>query len=154
MLSVVEGGEWAGVDGRSFSASREDAQQILETPGRKYATVLRAINPTDLDKNIGFPWDTMKLGRGATLPVVDTVHHHGQIATSGPCSARRTSTCSRWKADVSGASVPRRRQSSGGRPVPGASSRLLPLVALLPGRNSAGYAGLTRARYIGLPHRM
>ncbi len=74
----------AGGDGKSVEEqtlhTREQAKTRLISSAKKYAETLRAVEPSDLEKKMETPFGSFPLGLFATMPVTDTVHHHGQIA--------------------------------------------------------------------------
>lgn len=73
----------AGVEEVEVKAptSLEDAQQMLESAANAYAAWARTVPAEDLAKSIdtGFMGE-MALGKLATIPAIDLIHHHGQIA--------------------------------------------------------------------------
>lgn len=62
-------------------ATREEAQEMLTSAAEEYADALVKVSPADLGREITIA-GTMKfaLARAASMPVVDVIHHHGQIA--------------------------------------------------------------------------
>lgn len=80
MKPVLEGGQWAPPQER-MPTSLEEAQSMLTTAGEEYAAALTRVPPADLGKMVTV-WGsyTVPLARAAGMPVVDLIHHHGQIA--------------------------------------------------------------------------
>lgn len=63
----------------TFSA-REDAQQAVEKAANDYAEFLRGLSPEDLEGEIQMMSAPFPKARAVGMPVVEIVHHHGQIA--------------------------------------------------------------------------
>ena len=61
-------------------ASREEAKTKLVAAAQEYSQKLLALSPEDAAREVEFPFGKFKLGFAASMPVTDTVHHHGQIA--------------------------------------------------------------------------
>jgi hypothetical protein len=62
----------------------KDTTYKLST-GREYAQALRAVKPEDLGRPVavvgaGFGFGTFPLAQAAALPVVEILHHRGQIS--------------------------------------------------------------------------
>lgn len=57
-----------------------EAKQMLLAAVQEYVTALRAVPEESLGKPVTLRFGTMPLGRVAGMPVMDLVHHHGQIA--------------------------------------------------------------------------
>jgi len=80
MKPVLEGQPWAAPQFQT-PTSLEEAQSMLTAAGDAYAAALTKIPPEQLGKTVTV-WGsyTVPLGRAAGMPVVDIIHHHGQIA--------------------------------------------------------------------------
>ncbi len=63
----------------SFS-TREEAQKAVESASADYGQLLLSLGDNDLTGEMQLPFGTMPKSRAIVLPVVDTIHHHGQIA--------------------------------------------------------------------------
>ncbi|HEX8463986.1 MAG TPA: DinB family protein [Abditibacterium sp.] len=74
MLQHKEAGEAA-----SFS-TREAAQHAVEQATADYGQMLLSFGSNDLSGELDMGFAKMPKARAITLPVVDTIHHHGQIA--------------------------------------------------------------------------
>lgn len=80
MHRVLDGGEWSPIP-PPLPANREEAKQLLIESTDRYLERVRALTPEELSREVliagrfKFP-----LLRAATMPMVDLVHHHGQIA--------------------------------------------------------------------------
>lgn len=61
-------------------ASREEAQKKLIAAAQEYSQKLLALTPEEAARDVEFPFGKFNLGFAATMPVTDTIHHHGQIA--------------------------------------------------------------------------
>ena len=59
---------------------RPTAQNLLIEAAQKYAAAMRAIPVEDLDNTIETRMGNLPLRVLAAMPVMDMVHHHGQIA--------------------------------------------------------------------------
>jgi uncharacterized damage-inducible protein DinB len=62
------------------ATTADEAKTLLVTTAGEYAQSLRAVKPEDLGKDVNLPFGTMPLARVVSMPVIDLVHHHGQIA--------------------------------------------------------------------------
>jgi hypothetical protein len=83
MAPVLGGGPFAEPD-YSPPTTREGAQALLLAAGREYAQALRAVQPEELGRPVavegaGFGFGTFPLAQAAGLPVVEILHHRGQI---------------------------------------------------------------------------
>jgi hypothetical protein len=80
MLPALAGGEWTPPQ-VTPPTTLDEAQELLTTTAEKYAAALVQIPPQELGKNVTvFGGLTAPLARAASMPVVDLIHHHGQIA--------------------------------------------------------------------------
>jgi hypothetical protein len=79
MQPVLSGGSFAPPDFPP-ATTLAAAKELIISAATEYAAALRKVNPEDLGKTIQLPFGTFTLGRVATLPVFDVMHHHGQIA--------------------------------------------------------------------------
>lgn len=61
-------------------ADRESAKMQLLAAAKKYTAAMRDLSEDKLDTMIELPMGALRLGVIATMPVMDMVHHHGQIA--------------------------------------------------------------------------
>lgn len=60
--------------------TREEAQKAIEAASADYALLLLSFGENDLNGELQLPFGPMPKKQAITLPVVDTIHHHGQIA--------------------------------------------------------------------------
>jgi uncharacterized damage-inducible protein DinB len=60
--------------------TRAEAKEMLHRLGEEYPEALRMLAPEDLEKSVELPFGTIPLSQAASMPVVDLLHHHGQIA--------------------------------------------------------------------------
>ena len=74
MLQHKEPGETV-----TFS-TREEAQNAVETASADYGQMLLSFGANDLTGELNMGFATMPKARAIAIPVVDTIHHHGQIA--------------------------------------------------------------------------
>lgn len=61
-------------------STRQEAQQAVEKASADYGQLLLSLGDNDLTGDMELPVGTLPKSRALILPVVDTVHHHGQIA--------------------------------------------------------------------------
>ena len=80
MKPVLEGQPWTPPQ-FTTPTSLGEAQAMLTRAGEAYAAALGRVPPEELGKMVTV-WGnyTVPLGRAAGMPVVDLIHHHGQIA--------------------------------------------------------------------------
>lgn len=77
-LSVLEGGE--GKAEFAPATNRDEAKQLISSSAESYAAKLRELKPQDLEGTAKHPFDGIPLAHMMGMPVVDLIHHHGQIA--------------------------------------------------------------------------
>ena len=65
---------------RPVFTSREEAQQNVESATADYAAFLQTLGPDDMSGEVQMPFGAMAKIEVIGIPVVDAVHHHGQIA--------------------------------------------------------------------------
>jgi len=80
MEPVLRGGEHSPAQ-FTHAVNLQEAQTLLVTSAEEYAAALREVQREDFTRQVTV-WGrlTLPLLRAATMPVVDLVHHHGQIA--------------------------------------------------------------------------
>jgi uncharacterized damage-inducible protein DinB len=79
MKPVLTGGEFAPTPVPS-PTSLKAAQDLITTTSQEYAAALRQLTPEALGSSVHLPFGEFRLGQAAGMPVMDTIHHHGQIA--------------------------------------------------------------------------
>ena len=79
MQPVLSGGSYGPAPFAPATTAAE-ARELIVGAATEYAAALRALSPEDLGKTVQLPFGTFPLGRCATFPVFDVMHHHGQIA--------------------------------------------------------------------------
>jgi hypothetical protein len=79
MTLVLEGGEFAAPQPIPV-ASLQEAQEQLRGAAEEDAGRLRRLSPADLERTVQLPFGSLPLAQAASIPLVDMVHHHGQIA--------------------------------------------------------------------------
>jgi uncharacterized damage-inducible protein DinB len=62
------------------ATDRESAKRLLVQAAENYAAEVVKLNPADLGNIVKLPFADFPLARVASMPVIDLVHHHGQIA--------------------------------------------------------------------------
>lgn len=65
---------------RPVFQSREAAQSAVKSAVRDYAAFLDGLSEADLEGEMQLPFGMMEKKAVAGMPMVDTIHHHGQIA--------------------------------------------------------------------------
>ncbi len=73
-------GEPMGAGAAETLTERETAKSVLILAARQYSAAMRAIPIEDLDNPVETRLGTLPLRTLATMPVMDMIHHHGQIA--------------------------------------------------------------------------
>lgn len=77
MIPVLAGAEWKPSEHRP--QSKAEIQEMLRTVSKEYADALRAIPPEKLGEMVSMPFGELPLGQLAGFPVVDAIHHRGQL---------------------------------------------------------------------------
>jgi hypothetical protein len=77
MIPVLAGAEWTRAD--HAPASKPEVQETLRAASKEYATALRAIPVERLAEMVSMPFGDMPLGQVAGFPVIDVIHHRGQV---------------------------------------------------------------------------
>jgi hypothetical protein len=77
MIPVLAGAEWTQPD--YSPPSKVEIQELLRTASKEYADALRALPPERLGEVISTPFGDTPLGRLASFPVVEVIHHRGQV---------------------------------------------------------------------------
>ena len=63
------------------ATNREEAKQLVLKGTEAYVAKLRSLSPQDLEnKTVTLPFDEIPAMVAAGIPMVDLIHHHGQIA--------------------------------------------------------------------------
>jgi hypothetical protein len=79
MLSMLESGEFK--PDFTPATNREEAKQLVIRLSDAYAAKLRSLSPQDTEGTVPMPfggeWPKM---RALSIPVIDLIHHHGQIS--------------------------------------------------------------------------
>lgn len=57
-----------------------EAKALIVSAAQEYAQALRSMNPEDLNKTVQMRFGPFPLARVVSMAVIDTIHHHGQIA--------------------------------------------------------------------------
>jgi len=79
MQPALAGGDYAPQQPET-PADREAARQLLLERAESYAAALEAVTPEQVGEVRELPFGTLPLAQVARMPVIDLVHHHGQIA--------------------------------------------------------------------------
>ena len=77
MIPVLAGAEWTHSD--HPQPSKAEIQDTLRTASKEYAAALRAVPVERLAEVVSMPFGDMPLGQIATFPVIDVIHHRGQV---------------------------------------------------------------------------
>jgi uncharacterized damage-inducible protein DinB len=62
------------------ATNREEAKQLLLEAVQNYTAVLQSLKPEDLQGTVTVPFGEMPMGMAVGVPMVDLIHHHGQIS--------------------------------------------------------------------------
>ena len=84
-LAMPLSGMANALDGRwqvAFESAqdREEAKALITSLSAKYADKLRALSAEDMSRTVTTPMGDFPLPLAAGIPVIDLIHHHGQIA--------------------------------------------------------------------------
>lgn len=60
--------------------TREEAKSAIVAAAETYANVLPKLTREQLAGTAHFPWGDMPMGEAIGMPVIEILHHHGQIA--------------------------------------------------------------------------
>jgi hypothetical protein len=79
MLTMLNGGEFK--PDFTPATNREEAKALVIRLSEAYAAKLRSLSPQDAEGTVQMPFGgAWPKARAISLPVIDLVHHHGQIA--------------------------------------------------------------------------
>jgi uncharacterized damage-inducible protein DinB len=78
MASQLRTGEFNAEGAQA--TNRAEAQQFIVEAANDYAAALRELKAEDLQGTISLPFGEVPKGMAISIPVVDLIHHHGQIA--------------------------------------------------------------------------
>lgn len=80
MRPILEEGEWTPAP--ACASTRDEAQALLQEAAEAYETALRKVERRDLVRTVkaGRRQVEVPLARASAMPIVDLIHHHGQIA--------------------------------------------------------------------------
>ena len=70
----------AGSAGASPPTTKQAAQDLITKTTQDYIATLRALKPEDFGRTVQLPFGEWPLPQACGMPVMDLVHHHGQIA--------------------------------------------------------------------------
>ncbi|MDF2441001.1 MAG: hypothetical protein JWN98_1985 [Abditibacteriota bacterium] len=62
------------------ATDREEAKRLIVRLAEEYTQTLRALDTSDLGRTVTTPLGDLPLIVAAGVPVIDLIHHHGQIA--------------------------------------------------------------------------
>ena len=79
MQPVLSGGEFKPPQFQTPTSLKE-AQDRVTACTEEYAAALNRLTPEQLGRTIHLPFGPFPLAQAAGMPVVDLIHHHGQIA--------------------------------------------------------------------------
>ena len=79
MVPVLSGKEFAPPHTAPVTTLK-DAQEQIRSAAQEYAAALRRLTPADLERTVHLPFGSFPLAQAASMPLVDLIHHHGQIA--------------------------------------------------------------------------
>jgi uncharacterized damage-inducible protein DinB len=78
MLPVLSGGSFTRPEVTPATTAAEAKERLLATSS-EYAQALRAVKPEDLGRQVDLGFGTVSLAQAAGMPVMEFVHHRGQI---------------------------------------------------------------------------
>lgn len=61
------------------ATDRESAKKLLQLNAEAYIARLRALTPQDMTRTVALPFGDTPMSLAAMIPVVEMIHHHGQI---------------------------------------------------------------------------
>src|SRR5205809_140959 len=76
---VLDGGQFAPPD-FTPPTSLQAAQDLITSAAEDYAGALQRLSPEALGKTVQLPFGEFPMSQAVTMPIVDLIHHHGQIA--------------------------------------------------------------------------
>jgi hypothetical protein len=79
MKAALSGGHFGDVP-VEVPDSRATAQQLITHAATDYATWMKTLDTSDFGENVELPFGLVPRGQCVLMPVLDLVHHHGQIA--------------------------------------------------------------------------
>ncbi|HEU4753027.1 MAG TPA: DinB family protein [Armatimonadota bacterium] len=79
MTKVLQGETWSDPQFAPATNLRE-AQDLITSAADGYAAALRQVPVERLAETVHLSWAPFPMVRAAAMPVVDLIHHHGQIA--------------------------------------------------------------------------
>lgn len=79
MVEFLQSGSWPEGPLGTYG-SLEEAREGLLKATEAYATALRAVAPERMGETVQLPFGPFPFARAASLPALDAIHHHGQIA--------------------------------------------------------------------------
>jgi len=77
--TVAKDGAWTETP-FTPATNLEEAKALLTRTSNDYAAALRTVDPSRLGDSITLPFGTFPLAMFLSMPQIDLVHHHGQIA--------------------------------------------------------------------------
>lgn len=78
MKAALTGGHFGDVP-VEVPSSREQAKELVLRASSEYAEWLKTLDTGDFDEPVELPFGTMCRSQCVAMPVLDLVHHHGQI---------------------------------------------------------------------------
>lgn len=78
MLPVFGGADWELMPFPQHGTLEEVAADLLKNV-EEYALALEAVQPAQLERRVTFPFGTLDGTRCITMPLLDLIHHRGQI---------------------------------------------------------------------------
>jgi len=79
MRAVINGGEWPASPPAPATTLKE-AQERIERATETYAALLRSLDTSRFGETVKLPFMEMPFPRAVSLPIIEALHHHGQIA--------------------------------------------------------------------------
>lgn len=60
--------------------TRDHAKAAITAAAETYSKAVRSLTAEQLAGNVQFPWGETPMGEAIGMPVIEALHHHGQIA--------------------------------------------------------------------------
>jgi hypothetical protein len=77
-LKLLSEGRW-GQPEFPRPATLAEAREMIRSEGERYAVALETAAPEALSRAVDSPFGRMRVERAILFPLIDMIHHHGQI---------------------------------------------------------------------------
>ena len=79
MVHVARDGAWSDPEFQP-ATNLQEAKELVLRAANEYAAALRTVDPSRLGEMMTLPFGTYPAAQVFSMPQVDLIHHHGQIA--------------------------------------------------------------------------